>query len=132
VCTGAADIIAWLGEEGEESDLAFEAINTLPKSDQVHWDAGVTPSVGPEMRSMRHVTALQSNIASTAVLAARVDRPGKHPWERHALRLRQPQVFCKVVIFAVPELYYIPTSTAAASTSRDSRAENWLGRSIIL
>ena len=59
VYTGAADVIAWLGEESEDSDLAFEAIDALPKSDQVHWDPGVAPSVSPEMRSMRHLQALQ-------------------------------------------------------------------------
>jgi Heterokaryon incompatibility protein (HET) len=36
VYTGAADVIAWLGGESEDSDLAFEAIDALPKSDQVY------------------------------------------------------------------------------------------------
>jgi hypothetical protein len=56
VYTGAANVIAWLGED---SDLVFEAIDALPKSDQVLWDPGVAPSVSPEMRSIRHLTALQ-------------------------------------------------------------------------
>src|ERR1700722_17924061 len=59
VYTGAADVIAWLGEESEDSDLAFEAIDALPKSDQAHWDPGVAPSVSPETRSIRHLTALR-------------------------------------------------------------------------
>jgi hypothetical protein len=54
-----ANVIAWLGKESEDSDLAFEAIDALPKSDQVHWDPGVASSVSPEMRSIKHLTALQ-------------------------------------------------------------------------
>jgi hypothetical protein len=41
VYTGAANVIAWLGEESEDSDLAFEAIDALPKSGRVHRDPGV-------------------------------------------------------------------------------------------
>jgi hypothetical protein len=41
VYTGAANAIAWLGEESEDSDLAFEAIDALPKFGRVQWDPGV-------------------------------------------------------------------------------------------
>jgi hypothetical protein len=41
VYTGAANVIAWLGEESEDSDLAFEAIDALPKSGRIYWDPGV-------------------------------------------------------------------------------------------
>jgi hypothetical protein len=53
VYTGAADVIAWLGEEAEDSELA------LPKSDQAHWDPGIAPTVSPGARSMRRLIALQ-------------------------------------------------------------------------
>jgi hypothetical protein len=39
------------------------------------------------------------------VVAARLDRSGKRPWEGHALCLRGPHVFCRVIVLAVPELF---------------------------
>ncbi|KAN0106852.1 HET domain containing protein [Hyaloscypha variabilis] len=49
----ASEVVAWLGDEYEHSDLAFDAFEALPNSDQIHWDAENNPmlqrvSVNPE------------------------------------------------------------------------------------
>ena len=38
VYESASRVIAWLGEENEDSKLAFDAFEALPRDNQVHWD----------------------------------------------------------------------------------------------
>jgi hypothetical protein len=56
------------------------------------------------MRGIRHLTALQ-RLLQRPWWQRVLDRSGKRPWEGHALCLREPHVFCRVIVLAVPELF---------------------------
>jgi hypothetical protein len=39
----ALEVVAWVGEETEDSNLAFDAFEALPKDDSTHWNPPVHP-----------------------------------------------------------------------------------------
>jgi hypothetical protein len=56
VYTKAASVIAWLGEESNDSNLAFDALNALPTDGLQHWD--------PQKNAKLDMTALEPKCTS--------------------------------------------------------------------
>jgi hypothetical protein len=54
----ASEVVAWLGHEYEHSDLAFDALEALPNTDQIHWDTENHPMVQRVSLNPEYLTAL--------------------------------------------------------------------------
>jgi hypothetical protein len=46
----ALEVVAWVGEEGDDSDLAFDAFEGLPTDESAHWN----PEIYPRIQNMLH------------------------------------------------------------------------------
>lgn len=58
VYRSASRVIAWLGEEGEDSNLAYDAFNTLPTDESAHWDPSQNPALNETFLEAKHITAI--------------------------------------------------------------------------
>lgn len=59
VYRSASRVIAWLGEEGEDSNLAYDAMEALPIDEQVHWDPLQNPALNETFLEARYTTAIK-------------------------------------------------------------------------
>lgn len=57
VYRSAFRVIAWLGEEDEDSDLAYDALEALPTDEKVHWDYSTSIEL-KKFLTAKHTTAL--------------------------------------------------------------------------
>jgi Heterokaryon incompatibility protein (HET) len=56
----AKKVIAVLGEEGQQSDLAFDAIEALPKDGGMHWHPEMRPCVAEKVLSPEYIRVVGS------------------------------------------------------------------------
>lgn len=60
VYSGASRVIAWLGEEDEDSKLAFDALEALPGDAQSHWDFRQNTSLDKKFLEPKYAAAINS------------------------------------------------------------------------
>jgi hypothetical protein len=58
VYKSASRVIAWLGEEDEDSNLACDALESLPTDDQVHWDLLKNTTLEKAFLEPKYATAI--------------------------------------------------------------------------
>ncbi|EON65766.1 hypothetical protein W97_05005 [Coniosporium apollinis CBS 100218] len=54
----ASVVLCWLGEESEDSALAFDAFETWPKDSEIHWDPDETPGIDPRTSGIEYANAV--------------------------------------------------------------------------
>lgn len=55
----ASKVVVWLGEEAENSNLAFNAFNMLPKIESLHWDLVADPALEKALRDPKYALATE-------------------------------------------------------------------------
>lgn len=55
----ASVVLCWLGEESEDSALAFDAFKTWPKDSEIHWDLDETPGMDPRTSGIEYANAVR-------------------------------------------------------------------------
>jgi hypothetical protein len=55
----ASKVIAWLGEESEDSNLAFDAFEALPKGEELHWDPEKNQHFEDQFLQREYISAMK-------------------------------------------------------------------------
>jgi hypothetical protein len=55
----ASKVIAWLGEESGDSNLAFDAFEALPKGEELHWDPGRNQHFEDQFLQREYISAMK-------------------------------------------------------------------------
>lgn len=55
----ASEVVAWMGEEAEDSNLVFDAFEALPKDDSTHWKPEVHPMLQKILSEPQYAKAIQ-------------------------------------------------------------------------
>jgi hypothetical protein len=55
----ASEVVAWVGEEAEDSNLAFDAFEALPKDDSTHWTQAVHLVPHDFLSGPKYIRAIQ-------------------------------------------------------------------------
>jgi hypothetical protein len=58
VYSGASRVVVWLGEESDDSELAFEALDSVTRDEKLHWDAKLQPSLDAKYLEPRYIEAV--------------------------------------------------------------------------
>ncbi|KUJ06501.1 HET-domain-containing protein [Mollisia scopiformis] len=56
----ASRVIAWLGEESDDSNLAFDALEHFPRDLEMHWDPSMNASLQAEVFEPKYLDAFQN------------------------------------------------------------------------
>jgi hypothetical protein len=54
----ALEVVAWMGEEGDNSDLAFDAFEALPTDRSTHWNSAIYPGLQNMLNEPKYAIAI--------------------------------------------------------------------------
>lgn len=58
IYSGASTVIVWLGEESDDSDMAFKALEAMSKDENLHWDSNLQPSLDAKYLEYQYIQAV--------------------------------------------------------------------------
>jgi hypothetical protein len=60
ICREALEVVAWVGEEGDDSNLAFDAFEALPTDKSTHWNPVIYPRLRNILNEPRYAIAIHT------------------------------------------------------------------------